>query len=272
MARSLKQQKADFERIKFETKTVKQATKIISSQYEKIGRKVPKKILEGRATKSDINRYRNTIENSYNREILKKDFSSSHKISSLYNKLSDIQQARTNVVKDMLQGYDNRFVKGFLKGQKAVLGKNISYEISSTKLPSFIEIDRLAKQNGISVEKYLKNEIKALSKDLMNLKENSNNSKSVDYMMGEIKKLIETQGHTFSEANEDKIKRSLATLDFLGFQKLSSIISTKLDNLFYEIYKKLLKMLGNRDLVISIMEDISKSRKSKLIDHVRLIE
>lgn len=272
MARSLKQQRADFERVNFESKTIKQATKILKEKYMALGRKIPKKLEAGNARKKDIARYQQTIRNAFDRKIINTDMRKSNKVTKMYKSLARVQKQRKNVVTGMLQGYDESFIKGFLKGKKAALGKNISYEISPTVLPSLIDVHNLAEMNGISPLQWLKNEVKALKKDLNNLKTADDNSKNTEYIMKEIKNLIEIEGLTFTEDNERKIKAKLNTLDFLGVQKLSSIISTKVGNAFYEKYKLGLTMFDNRELVDGVLSDISKAKKSKLVDYVRLIE
>ncbi len=272
MARTLKQERASFERINFETKTTKQASKIITERYLALGRKLPKKLENGNATKKDIARYQQTIRNVYDRKIINNEMKGSNKISKLYVSLSKIQEQRKNVVTGMLEGYDKSFIKGFLHGKKAVLGKNISYEIASTKLPSLLEIHKLAEMNGVKPEKWLKNEIQALQKDLKNLKSANDSSKNSEYIMKEIKNLIEIEGLNFTKENERTLKTKLSTLDFLGVQKLFNIISIKMDNAFYLIYKSALKSFNNRELIESVMSDINKSNKNNLINHVRLIE
>lgn len=272
MARTLKQEKASFERINFNTKTTKQASKILKDKYLALGRKVPKKLENGNANKRDLARYQQTIRNTYERKIINTELKGSNKISKLYGTLADIQTQRKTTVKGMLEGYDKSFIKGFLQGKKAVLGKNISYEIASTKMPSLIEIHHLAEINGVKPETWLKNEINALKKDLKNLKSANDNSKNSDYIIQEIKKLIENEGLSLTKENEKIMRAKLSTIDFLGAQKLFSIISAKVENAFYLIYKSMLKMFNNRELVDSLVNDINKSNKNNLVNHVRLIE
>ena len=58
---SNKRLKANIKRINLDTKSKKQAENVLIQQYEKVGRKLPSKLLTGTATKSDMKRYKQTL-------------------------------------------------------------------------------------------------------------------------------------------------------------------------------------------------------------------
>ena len=51
---SNKRLKANIKRINLDTKSKKQAENVLIQQYEKVGRKLPSKLLTGTATKTDM--------------------------------------------------------------------------------------------------------------------------------------------------------------------------------------------------------------------------
>ena len=158
---SNKRLKANIKRINLDTKSKKQAENVIIQQYEKVGRKLPTKLLTGTATKSDMKRYKQTLINTLDRRIAKDELKT-NSIQSNLRILNDLQSKRDRIIDSKLNGYDNDFKKGFKSGKVAVLGRGITFSIHTTRNYTESQILKLAKNNKIKPLKAIKNEIKAI--------------------------------------------------------------------------------------------------------------
>ena len=96
---SNKRLKSNIKRINLDTKSKKQADNVLIQQYEKVGRKLPSKLLTGTATKSDMKRYKQTLINTLDRRIAKDELktnsiqSNLHILNDLQTKVKEIQSS-----------------------------------------------------------------------------------------------------------------------------------------------------------------------------------
>ena len=264
---SNKRLKSNIKRINLDTKSKKQAENVLIQQYEKVGRKLPSKLLTGTATKSDMKRYKQTLINTLDRRIAKDELKS-NSIQSNLRILNDLQSKRERVIDSKLNGYDEDFKKGFKSGKVAVLGRGITFSIHTTRNYTENQILKLAKNNKIKPLKAIKNEIKAIKEDIKNL----NSADNTNYIFNQLKEFMELQGFSLTESNKKKILNRLKKIDWLGSQKLMATFNSKLEKKFYEIYKDGLAQENNDDLLQSIFNDINKASKDKISMYARLIE
>ena len=129
---SNKRLKANIKRVNLDTKSKKQAENILISQYEKVGKKLPTKLLTGTATKSDMKRYKQTLVNTLDRRIAKEELKS-NSIQTNLHILNELQQKREKIIDSKLNGYDESFKKGFKSGKVTVLGRGITFSIHTTR-------------------------------------------------------------------------------------------------------------------------------------------
>ena len=264
---SNKQLRASINKIQLDKKTKKQAQKTLLKQYEKVGRNVPKKLQEGTATKAEMRKYQQTLLNTLNRRIDKEEVGSSS-VQRYLHELNNIQHKRKELIEGKLQGYDENFVKGFLKGKIAVLGRGITYSVFTTKDYTENQIINMAKNNKKSIKDTIKSEIQALKNDSKALK----NIDNTNYIYNKIKDYIEMQGYSITNSNKSKILTRLKKIDWLGSQKLIATIQSKINDKFYEIYKEQLQENNNEDLLESIFDDIKKATREKTTMYARLLE
>lgn len=269
MSRSAKQLRSDLNRINLETKSLNRQMEIMARQYEKLGRKIPQRIIENRATERDIHNYWNTINNAVNRRVERQELESDKGVNRLLVEYNKIQADRKSTVKNLLDGYGSNFVNEFSKGKQAILGRDSSFSITSTDELSLSKVQNKAKRTKQSPVQYLKKEINSLKKDLQNLKEVNKNERG--FIANQIKELIETQGFSLSDDNMKKIKSKLNSTDWLGSQKIIKTINGKIESAFYSIYKQSLEGGNNAELLDSIFSDINKSSHSKMTMYSKIM-
>ena len=266
--RSIYQLRADLLKINLGSKSLKQAMKIVMQQYIKQGRVIPKKLQEERATKRDMQNYMNTLLNQLNKRIEKREAHTDTKFQKLLNELNNVQKARYQSMASQLEGYDSSFVKEFLNGKIAVLGRGITTSVVNTKPFTTERILKQADFNHVSPIVYLQQEIKAFKKDLQDFK----NDNPKEYIIDELQKIMSEAGYTLSDKNLKDIKFKLKSVDWLGSVKLIKSIEEKSGRLMYEKYLGYWDLDDNRVLMDTIFDDISRAKHNRMIQYTRLID
>ena len=100
---SNKRLKANIKRINLDTKSKKQAENVLIQQYEKVGSKLPTKLLTGIATKTDMKKYKQTLINTLDRRIAKDELKT-NSIKSNLSILNELQAKRERVIDSKLNG------------------------------------------------------------------------------------------------------------------------------------------------------------------------
>lgn len=270
MSRTAKQLRNDLRRINLETKSLNKQMEIMARQYEKLGRTVPQRLREHRATTRDIHNYWNTINNVVNRRVERQELTEDKGINKLINEYNKIQDERKEMVSTLLQGYGTNFTNNFLKGKQAILGRGVTFGITSTSNITLNQAMNKAKRTKQSTKEYLSKEIKSLERDKQNLKELTNDER--EFIANQIKELIETQGFSLSDKNMNKIKSKLSSTDWLGSQKLLKTINARIETAFYMIYKESLESGNNAELLDSIFSDINKSNHTKMTMYTKIMD
>ena len=266
--RTHKQLRADLSRIKLEGKTLKQQMKTIANQYSKIGKTIPKKIRENRATQRDIRNYMSTLINFLDNKIEKHDLYLNNNIQKALKELNQIQRARHIAMSKELEGYDKQFIKGFLSGKVAVLGRDSITSVVDTNSYDLNRIQRIAELNKISPVVAIKQEIKAMKKALNDFK----NDSPQRYILEQIKTYMSFQGYNLSDKNIKEIQNKAKSIDWLGSVRVINAMESRIDKSAYEIYKGSWDMNDNRLLMQIILEDLKRARHSNMVQYVRLIE
>ena len=104
--RTSKQLRADLARIKLEGKSLKKQMQTIAKQYLKMGKTLPKKLQEERATQRDIRGYMKTLINILDDKIEKREIYQDNGIKKSLNELNKIQRLRYSTMANELQGYE----------------------------------------------------------------------------------------------------------------------------------------------------------------------
>lgn len=265
--RSSKQLKADLGKINLESKTTRQAQNLIAKQYNKLGRKIPQKIQNETATMRDMERYMRTLNNAVDRRITR-ELVKEPKTQKKLNRLNRLQDARREAMEGILKGYDKNFVKGYVSGKVAVLGRNLTTSMIPTTRYSEVKAARVAALNNKSVGEWLDIKIEAMEKDLEDIKSLENRDYS--YLIDDLRSLVEIEGYTLSDKNENKLRNALKGLDFLGAERLIKVVNQKLEDSFYRAYKMDLEENDNEELVESLRQDIIHARKINTSEKIRI--
>ena len=167
-----------------------------------------------------------------------------------------------------LQGYDKQFIKEFLNGKVAVLGRNSTTSVVPTTTYDMERIIKLAQLNKVSPLVYIKQEIEAMKKDINDFK--VDNPKK--YIMEQIDKILTSQGYNLTEKNKKDIENKLAKVDWLGGVRIINSMETRIETKAYEIYKGDWDMYHNRKLMEIILDDIKRGSHNNMVQHVRLID
>ena len=266
--RSIYQLRADLQRINIESKSLKQSMKTIANQYIKQGRAIPKKLQEQRATKRDMYKYVNTLLKSLDRRIEKREAFTDNKFQNLLHQLNQVQQLRRQTMANELQGYDKTFVKDFLNGKVAVLGRGITTSVVHTKEYSTERILQLAQNNHVSPIVYLKQQIKSYQKE----NEAFKNDNPREYIVQQIKDIVGNAGYTLSEKNIKDIEFKLRSVDWLGGVKLVKAMEGKAERIQYETYLGDWDLNDNRKLMDTIFDDLKRARHNNMVQYVRTID
>ena len=266
--RTSKQLRADINRIKLEGKTLKQQMKVIANQYSKMGRSIPKKLQENRATKRDILGYMRTLITVLDNKIERQDLRSNKDFNNTLNELNAIQKLRHKIISESLQGYDKQFVKEFLGGKVAILGRNSSTSVVNTNLYDMDRIIRLSKRNRVSPIAFMKEEIKALKKSIQDFK----NDSPKEYILEQMTKILESQGYKLTNKNLKDVENNLNKIDWLGGLRIIKGMEARIESKAYESYKGDWDLYGNRKLMEIILDDIKRGSHNNMVQHVRLID
>lgn len=266
--RSAKQIRADISRITLEGKTLRQQMKIIARQYSKLGRAIPKKIIEGRANKRDIRNYMSTLINVLDKKIERQNLREDKEFIKTLDELNSIQHLRHKLMSNELQGYDKQFINEFLGGKVAILGRNSTASVVSTNRYDMNRIIRLAELNNVSPIDFMKDEIKSLKKDLEDFKRDN----PKEYILDQIKQITSQAGFTLTDKNIKDINSRLNKIDWLGGVRIIKAMEYRIENYIYEVYKGVWSNNDNRILMETILEDIKRGSHQNMIQHVRLID
>lgn len=266
--RTSKQIRADINRIKLEGKTLKQQMNVIAKQYVKMGRSIPKKLQENRASKRDIMGYMKTLITVLDNKIERQDLRSNKNFNDTLTELNNIQKLRHKVMSESLQGYDKQFVKEFLGGKIAILGRNSSTSVVNTNLYDMDRIIKLSERNRMSPIAFMKDEIKALKKSLQDFKSDS----PKEYILEQMNKILESQGYKLTTKNLKDIENNLNKIDWLGGVRIIKGMEARIENQAYESYKGDWDLYGNRKLMEIILDDIKRGSHNNMVQHVRLID
>lgn len=267
--RSFKQQRASFNRIVIETKSIKQAQKLIREQYTQLGRKVPKKIENETASMRDVERYMQTLRNAYDRKVYKEELKrDGNSIQKKLNQLNRLHAQRKVAISNQLSGYSPDFVNNIASGREVVIGYNMTYSMVSTEERSLERMKEVAEFNNKPVGKMLDSEIKAMKQDLQQLK-----SLTVDkeHLLQEFVNVMEENGFVVSNKNMETVRRNLEGMDFLGEEKVKRYIWTKHQNTVYKTYLKELSENDNEKLMLSFISDIKQSKRMAIESRARFI-
>ena len=156
------------------------------------------------------------------------------------NELNKLQRLRYSTMANELQGYDKQFIKEFLNGKVAILGRNSTTSVVPTNTYDMERIIKLAQLNKVSPLVYIKQEIQAMKKDLNDFKDD--NPKK--YIMEQIDKILTSQGYNLTQKNKKDIENKLGKWD----------------------------MYHNRKLMEIILDDIKRGSHNNMVQHVRLID
>lgn len=267
--RSNKQHLASVNRIKLENKSIRQAQKLITKQYQMLGRKLPQKLANETATFKDMERYMRTIRNTLDRRI-NKDIEKKDIVLQKLNKLNRLNRQRKNAMTGLLSGYEDGLVDAYTQGKLIAIGKDITISMPSTNEVSRERIEKLAELNKVeSVSDFLDMRIKAMNEDLKEIKSHKNRDYS--FMADDIKNIFESHGYIMTEQNMLDLKRRMKNMDFISAVKFQKIMNVKLENRFYEIYKDSLDMNDNDRLIEEFRNDINKSSRTRINEHYRII-
>lgn len=266
--RSVRQIRADISKITLEGKTLRQQMKIIARQYTKLGRVIPKKIIEGRANKRDIRNYMSTLINVLDKKIERQNLITDKEFIKTLDELNSTQHLRHKLMSNELQGYDKQFINEFLGGKVAILGRNSTLSVVSTKSYGINRIIRLAELNNVSPIVFMKDEIKSLKKDLEDFK--GDNPK--EYILDQIKQITSQAGFTLTDKNIKDINSRLNKIDWLGGVRIINAMEHRIDTHIYEVYKGVWSKNDNRILMETILEDIKRGSHQNMVQHVRLID
>ena len=266
--RTSKQLRADLTRIKLEGKSLKKQMQTIAKQYLKMGKTLPKKLQEERATQRDIRGYMKTLINILDNKIEKREIYQDNGIKKSLNELNKIQRLRYSTMANELQGYDKQFIKEFLNGKVAVLGRHSTTSVVPTTPYNMERIIKLAQLNKVSPLVYIKQELEAMKKDINDFK--GDNPKK--YIMEQIDKILTSQGYNLTEKNKKDIENKLAKVDWLGGVRIINSIESRIETKAYEIYKGDWDMYHNRKLMEIILDDIKRGSHNNMVQHVRLID
>ena len=266
--RTSKQLRADLSRIKLEGKTLKQQMKTIANQYKKMGKSLPKKLAENRATQRDIRNYMSTLMGILDKKIEKREVYQDNKVNRILRELNDIQRLRHKTMSNELQGYDKQFINEFLNGKVAILGRNSTTSVINTKRYDMERVVKLAERNNVSPIVFMKDEIKALKKELKDFK--GDNPK--EYILDQIKQITTQAGFTLTDKNIKDINSRLNKIDWLGGVRIINAMEYRIENYIYEVYKGVWGKNDNRLLMETILEDIKRGSHQNMVQHVRLID
>lgn len=266
--RTSKQIRADISRIKLEGKSLKQQMQIIAKQYIKMGRTIPKKIREERANKRDLTGYMKTLINSLDKKIEKRELRSNREFNNALNELNNIQRLRHKIMSSELQGYDKQFVKEFLSGKVAILGRDSTTSVVSTNTYDIERVIKLAEKNKVSPLVYIKQEIQASKKALKDFE----NDNPRQYIVKQIQDILLSQGYELTSKNLKDINNRIKTVDWLGGVRIIKSMERRIETKAYESYKGDWDNYGNRKLMEIILEDIRRASHNNMIQHVRLID
>lgn len=266
--RTAKEIRADIFKINLESKTLKQQMKIIAKQYTKLGRKIPKKVREGRANKRDIIGYMKTLIKLLDNIIEKRELSNNKEFINALNELNNIQRLRHKTISAELQGYDKQFVREFLSGKVAILGRDSTTSVVNTNLYDIDRVIKLAERNKVSEIVYLKQEIEASKKALKDFE----NDNPRQYIVKQIQDILLSQGYELTSKNLKDINNRIKTVDWLGGVRIIKSMERRIETKAYESYKGDWDNYGNRKLMEIILEDIKRASHNNMVQHVRLID
>lgn len=265
--RSAKQLRADINRIKLEGKTLKQQMDIIAKQYIKLGRAIPKRIQESRATKRDINNYMKTLIKVLDDRIQKQDLSRNKEFMNTLNQLNNIQMLRHKLISESLQGYDKQFIKEFLGGKVAILGRGTTTSVVNTNIYDTERVIRLASRNNLSEIVFMKEEIKALTKTLQEFEHDT----PKEYILEQMKFILESQGYSLSKKNLKLMQTHINKIDWLGGVRIIKGMESRIETLAYEKYLSQWSAHDNRILMEIVLDDLKRGSHNNMIQYARLI-
>lgn len=267
--RSIYQLKNDLSRINLDNKnSLKKKQETIAKQYEKQGKALPKKLLEGRATVTDLKKYLNTLVNNVTNRIVKREKANEGYLSRGVEQLNKIEAQRLKVLETKLQGYDKSIINALKRGDVISLGRGIVASLPSIETYTIPRISEIAKQDGVSFQQALKFELQSARANLRSLK-NEYDNKSIAL---EIQKLIESEGFVLTDKQKNVILKALDRTDMLGRHLITNTIYDKIQKSFYASYKNDLKDNNNRELMDDIMTDINRGSHNRVIQYARPID
>lgn len=266
--RSNKQIRADISRIRLEGKTLKQQMTIVAKQYTKLGRSIPKKLQESRATKRDIFGYMKTLIKVLDDKIQKQDLRSDKEFTNTLNKLNDIQKLRHNLMSNALQGYDKQFISEFLNGKVAILGRGVTTSVVNTNLYDMERIIKLAERNNISEIAFMKEEIKAFEKSIKEFEHDT----PKEYIHQQILDILDRQGYKLTNKNLRDIETHINKIDWLGGLRIIKAMESRIESEAYSIYKEEWGSHDNRKLMEIVLDDLKRGSHNNMVQYVRLIK
>lgn len=266
--RSYRQIRADIYRIKWESKTLKQQNKLIAKQYEKLGRVVPLKARELRANQRDIQGYVKTLIKALDKKIKEEECKNDSYFIYLLEQLNNLQAKRHKQMKEALTGYDSQFVKEFLSGKVAILGRGVTTSVVNTNLYDIDRILKLADRNGIDHIKFMEQEISALTKSMREF----NHDTPKEYIHQQILDILDRQGYKLTNKNLRDIETHINKIDWLGDIRVIKAMESRIETEAYSTYKEDWGSHDNRKLMEIVLDDLKRASHNNMVQYVRLIK
>lgn len=266
--RSYRQIRADIYRIKWESKTLKQQNKLIAKQYAKLGRVIPLKARELRANQRDIQGYVKTLIKVLDKKIREEDLENDDKFKQLLQQLNDIQVARHKTLSNALMGYDNQFIKEFLSGKVAILGRGVTTSVVNTNLYDIDRVIKLADRNGLEEVAFMEQEIKALKKSM----EEFEHDTPKEYIHQQILDILDRQGYKLTKKNLRDIETHINKIDWIGGLRIIKAMESRIETEAYSIYKEDWGSHDNRKLMEIVLDDLKRGSHNNMVQYVRLIK
>lgn len=210
-------------------KTDDKKLKIIEDKYEKIGRKVPKYLTNGKLTEKKLNRAVTSLVNMYSRKIQSIENKKSSPIDRAYKEYVKSQKNKKSLLQKELKNYPKEIQEAYFDKSKTLGFFNTDINKQEVDILPLKTIKQYAKAIGKTPVSILKD----LTKRTIATK---------DTFIGQAEELIDQilsqHGYSLNEKDRISLVDSLRDVGYLEFTGLLETWQKKLEQGYYEMYKE----------------------------------